>query len=62
MPMQRRIIRGDAFERALKASFGEQITLAKVEQARQLYARYRTDDMLDRLKGTMAEKSGKPQP
>ena len=49
--------RGDAFERALKESFGELTSLAKVEQARQLYARYRTDDMLERLKGTAAGNS-----
>lgn len=63
MPVRRKLQRGDAFERALKESFGEQTSLAKVEQARQLYARYRTDDMLERLKGTVGNKgneSGQP--
>ena len=60
MQTPRKLVRGDAFERALKESFGE-LTLAKVEQVRQLYARYRTDDMLKRLKGAAADKSGKPQ-
>jgi hypothetical protein len=57
--------RADAFERALKESFGEQTSLAKVEQARRLYARYRTNDMLERLKGAVGGKSDqidKPQP
>ena len=60
METPRKLVRGDAFERALQESFGE-LTLAKVEQVRQLYARYRTDDMLERLKGAVADKSGKPQ-
>jgi hypothetical protein len=34
----------------------------KIEQARKLYARYRTDDVLDRLKNEASDKSGKPQP
>lgn len=41
---------GDAFERAIKETFGEQTSGAKVEQSRQLYARYRTEDMLARLR------------
>ena len=36
--------------------------LAKIEQARKLYARYRTDDVLDRLKNEASDKNGKPQP
>ena len=57
MQARRKLQRGDAFDRALKESFGEQATLAKVEQARQLYARYRTDDMLERLKTAVGDKS-----
>jgi hypothetical protein len=62
MQTARKIQRGDAFERAIKESFGETTTLAKVEQARQLYARYRTDDILNRLKNAVPGKIGKPQP
>jgi hypothetical protein len=62
MQAARKIQRGDAFERAIKESFGETTTLAKVEQARQLYARYRTDDILNRLKNAVPGKNGKPQP
>jgi hypothetical protein len=59
MQTPRKLVRGDAFERALKESFGE-LTLAKVEQVRRLYARYRTDDVLERLnKSTAADKNGK---
>jgi hypothetical protein len=60
----RRIQRGDAFDRALKESFGEQASLVKIEQARQLYARYRTDEILDRLKEATTNKNneaGNPQ-
>ena len=46
----------DAFERALKGSFGEHTSRAKIEQARRLYARYRTDDLLERLKGVVGSK------
>jgi hypothetical protein len=65
MQAPRKIKRGDAFERAIRETFGESTTLAQVEQARQLYARYRTDDVLKRLKDTAPdpnEKNGKPQP
>ena len=62
MQAARKIQRGDAFERAIRESFGETTTLAKVEQARQLYARYRTDDILNRLKNAASDKNGKPQP
>jgi hypothetical protein len=62
MQAARKIQRGDAFERAIRESFGETTTLAKVEQARQLYARYRTDDILNRLKNAAPGKNGKPQP
>jgi hypothetical protein len=41
---------GDAFDRAIKAAFGEATTLTKIETARQLYARYRTVDLLNSLK------------
>ena len=52
--------REDAFERALKESFGAETTLAKIEQARRLYARYRTSDLLERLKGVVGDKSAQP--
>ena len=42
--------RGDAFDRALREAFGEATTLAQIEDARRLYARYRTDDLLRALK------------
>jgi hypothetical protein len=62
MQAARKIQHGDAFERAIRESFGETTTLAKVEQARQLYARYRTDDILKRLKKAAPGNNGKPQP
>ena len=62
MQAPRKIKRGDAFARALRETFDETATLAKVEQARKLYARYRTDDVLDRLKNEASDKNGKPQP
>jgi hypothetical protein len=54
--------RGDAFDRAIRETFGETTTLAQVEAARRLYARYRTDDLLKSLKSEASGKSGKPQP
>lgn len=60
MQPSRKQHREDAFERALKESFGEQTSLAKVEQARRLYARYRTNDLLERLKGVVGNKSDQP--
>ena len=60
MPTPRKLIRDDAFARALKESFGEQASLAKVEQARQLYARYRAEDVLERVKGAVGDKSDQP--
>lgn len=42
---------GDAFDRTLKETFGAAATTEKVEEARRLYARYRTDDLLKTLKG-----------
>jgi hypothetical protein len=57
MQDRRKLKRGDAFERALKEAFGDQTNLAKVEQARQLYARYRTDEMLERLRMAVGRKS-----
>jgi hypothetical protein len=62
MQAPRKIKRGDAFERAIREAFGEATTLAQVEQARKLYARYRTDDVLNRLKNEASDKNGKPQP
>ena len=47
---------GDAFDRALKLTFGVQASAIKVKQARILYARYRTDEMLERLKATAVDK------
>jgi hypothetical protein len=43
---------GDAFERALNEAFGELASPDRVKQARELYARHRTDDILKRLRGT----------
>ena len=68
MQERRKLLRGDAFERALKDAFGERTNLATVEKARQLYARYRTDDMLERLRmavggnGSESGKGGSDQP
>ena len=52
---------GDAFERALKGAFGEQASFGKIGKARALYARYRTDDLLDRLKGAVDDKNNEAQ-
>ena len=49
---------GDAFDRAVKESFGEAATVAKIEEARRLYARYRTDDLLKSLKGATSDQNG----
>jgi hypothetical protein len=49
--------RGDAFDRAIKETFGEATSLTKIEMARQLYARYRTLDLLNSLK-TAIPKTG----
>ena len=62
MQAPRKIQRGDAFERAIRESFGEATTLAKVEQARQLFTRYRTDDVLRRLNNAAPDQNGNPQP
>ena len=62
MQAPKKIKRGDAFARAISEAFGESATLAKIEQSRKLYARYRTDDVLDRLKNEASDKNGKPQP
>jgi hypothetical protein len=53
---------GDAFDRAIRETFGEATTMAKVEEARRLYARYRTEDLLNNLKKSALDKNGKPQP
>jgi hypothetical protein len=61
----RSICRGDAFDRALKLTFGADASLVKVEQARTLYARYRTDELLERLKAIVVDKTtedGVPKP
>ena len=57
MPPRQKPSSGDAFERALKGSFGEQASPEKIGKARELYARYRTDDLLDRLKGAVDDKN-----
>jgi hypothetical protein len=62
MQTRRKLNRGDAFDRAIRETFGETTTLAKVEEARRLYARYRTDDLLNSLKNAAPAKNGKPQP
>jgi hypothetical protein len=62
MQIRRKLHRGDAFDRAIRETFGETITLAKVEEARRLYARYRTDDLLNSLRTLAPDKNGKPQP
>jgi len=58
----RKLHRGDAFDRAIRQTFGEAATPAKVEQARQLYARYRAEDLLNSLKKPAPGKNGKSQP
>lgn len=62
MQTGRKLHRGDAFARAIRATFGETTTPAKVEEARRLYARYRTDDLLNSLKNSAPDKNGKSQP
>jgi SHS2 domain-containing protein len=62
MQTRRKLSRGDAFERAIRETFGETTTLAKVEEARQLYARYRTEDLLNSLKKLSPDKNDKSQP
>lgn len=62
MQTPRKLLRGDAFDRAIRETFGETTTLAKVEQARRLYARYRTEDLLNGLKKLSPDKNGKSQP
>ena len=59
MQTPRKSSSGDAFERALKESFGEHASFATIKKARALYARYRTDDLLIRLKGL--DKSSEPK-
>jgi hypothetical protein len=62
MQPDRKQSRGDAFDRAIRETFGEATTFAKVEEARRLYARYRTDDLLNRLRDGEPDETGKPQP
>jgi len=54
--------RGDAFDRAIRETFGEATTFAKVEEARKLYACYRTDDLLKRLRNVASGENSDPQP
>ena len=56
MPTQRKPPGGDAFARALRGCFGEQTSRAKIEEARRLYARYRTEDVLEHLQGMVGGK------
>jgi len=62
MQANRKQYRGDAFDRAMRETFGEATTFAKVEEARRLYARYRTDDLLNRLRAGVPDENGKSQP
>jgi hypothetical protein len=62
MQPDRKQYRGDAFDRAIRETFGETTTFAKVEEARRLYARYRTDDLLNSLRNEAPDKDAKPQP
>ena len=57
MHSSRKLIREDAFARAIKECFGEQTSLAKTEQARRLYARYRTEDFLEQLRTTVRDQN-----
>jgi hypothetical protein len=54
--------RRDAFERAIRETFGQQVTPTQVEEARRLYARYRTDDLLNGLREAPPDKRGESQP
>jgi hypothetical protein len=56
------LVRGDAFDRAIRETFGVAITPEQVAEARKLYARYRTDDLLKRLRSVTPDKNGEPQP
>ena len=62
MQPDRKQSRRDAFDRAIRETFGETATFAKVEEARRLYARYRTDDLLNSLKNSAPDGNTKPQP
>jgi len=53
----RELYPGDAFDRALKLTFGAQASHMKVKQARILYARYRTDEVLKRIRATVVDKN-----
>lgn len=53
--------RGDAFDRAIREAFGETTPLAKMQEARRLYARYRTDDLLTRMKNAVSRQGDEPQ-
>jgi len=54
--------RADAFERALRETFGGATTPQQVDEARKLYARYRTDDLLKRLRNVTPDENGEAQP
>jgi hypothetical protein len=63
MQADRKLNQGDAFDRAIREIFGETAaTRVQVEAARKLYARYRTDDVLNRLRRAAPDKNGEPQP
>ena len=63
MQADRKLNQGDAFDRAIRETFGETAaTHVQVEAARKLYARYRTDDVLNRLRRAAPDKNGEPQP
>ena len=62
MQPDRKRHRGDAFDRAIRGTFGETTTFAKVEEARRLYAQYRTEDLLNSLKSEAPDKDARPQP
>lgn len=62
MQPDRKQYRGDAFDRAIRETFGEATTFAEVEEARRLYARYRTDDLLNSLRARAPDENSKPQP
>jgi len=51
----------DAFARALKEAFVDQASPERIRQARELYARYRTDDLLKRLSGAAPGNSGEAE-
>jgi hypothetical protein len=61
-PNVERILWGAVGERAIRETFGETTTFAKVEEARRLYARNRTDDLLNSLRDEEPDNNAKLQP